>query len=92
MSGTNYTLLDALIIGALVFFLSLGAPNQPGSCLIGMLIILNYLNVPDLMPMAILCEVFFGGLLNLVNVTGDIVTVVCEEKDKLKEELRRKRS
>jgi hypothetical protein len=44
------------------------------------------------MPVAILCEAFFGGLLNLVNVTGDIVTVVCEEKDNLKEELRRKRS
>lgn len=92
MSGTDYTLLDALIIGALVFFLSLGAPNQPGSCLIGMLIIMNYLNVPDLMPVAILCEVFFGGLLNLANVTGDIVTVVCEEKDNIKDELRRKRS
>lgn len=88
MSGTQYTGRDIAVVGALVFFLSLGAPNQPGSCLIGMLIILNYMNVPEMMPFAIICEVFFGGLLNLTNVTGDIITVVCEEKSRLKGELK----
>lgn len=90
LSGSQYKVTDIAILGALVFFLSLGAPNQPGSCLIGMLILLNYLNATDLMPMAILCEVLFGGLLNLTNVTGDIVTVVCEEKNLLREDLKNK--
>ncbi len=31
--------------------------------------------IMDLLPLAILAEVFFGGLLNIINVIGDIVTV-----------------
>ena len=50
------------------------APNQPGSCLIGLLIILTYMNAQDLIPLAIFSEVAFGSLQNLINVTGDIIT------------------
>ena len=75
-SGTNISAIWIAAIGALVLFLSLGAPNQPGSCIIGMVIIFNFLLVKELLPLAILAEVFFGGLLNIINVIGDIVTVV----------------
>lgn len=50
--------------------------NQPGSILIGLLIILIYLNASNLIPLAIFGEVVFGGLLNLTNVTGVIITAV----------------
>ena len=73
------TLQAVAAIAILVFFLSLGAPNQPGSCLIGLVILLSYLNSYDLLPIAIFCEMFFGGVLNLINITGDIVTLSALE-------------
>ena len=73
-SKTTAGWVNIALIALLVFFLSLGAPNQPGSCLIGILIILTYMNALELIPLAIFCEVAFGSLLNLINITGDIVT------------------
>jgi Na+/H+-dicarboxylate symporter len=83
-SGSGFHLGELLIIGALIFVLSLGAPNQPGSCIIGMLIIIHYLGAYTLVPFAIFSEVFFGGMLNLMNVTGDVVTVVTKDKPDLR--------
>lgn len=79
-SGTGISMLWVAAIGALVLFLSLGAPNQPGSCIIGMVIIFNFLLATELLPLAILAEVFFGGLLNIINVIGDIVTVATAKE------------
>ena len=79
-SGTGISMLWVAAIGALVLFLSLGAPNQPGSCIIGMVIIFNFLLAKELLPLAILAEVFFGGLLNIINVIGDIVTVATAKE------------
>lgn len=77
-SSTDINLLSIAGIGILVLFLSMGAPNQPGSCLIGMLIVFYHMNVYTLIPLALFTEAMFGGLLNLVNVAGDIITVVVD--------------
>ena len=77
-SGTDVSAVNVIVIGALVLFLSFGAPNQPGSILIGTLIIITYLNSYDVICMAIYLEVFLGGILNMVNVISDIVTVAEE--------------
>ncbi|MBQ8078096.1 MAG: cation:dicarboxylase symporter family transporter [Eubacterium sp.] len=69
-----------VVIAIMVVFLSLGAPNQPGSVLVGTLIIALYLKADVLIPTAIYLEVFFGAIQNLINVTGDMVTVAIEEK------------
>lgn len=78
-----YTLALAFVLGieipwlnligpaALIMFLSLGSPNQPGSILIGMLIITAYLKAPEMLCAAIYLEAFFGGLQNIINVIGD---------------------
>ena len=85
-SDAEVSVLNMFFIGILVLFLSLGAPNQPGSVLIGLLIVFNFMQTETLIPNAFISEVFFGGLLNLVNVIGDIVTVVeLEKADKDKE-------
>jgi Na+/H+-dicarboxylate symporter len=80
LAQIDATWFEIIAIGALVLFLSLGAPNQPGSAIIGMLIISNYLGAYDMLPMAIISEILFGSLLNIINVIGDIVTVAIEEK------------
>ena len=79
VSGTGIDLFHIGSIGVLVLFLSLGAPNQPGSCLIGMLIIFYHMDAPQLMPLALFTEVMFGGMQNLINVLGDIVTIVVDD-------------
>ena len=63
----------------LVLFLSLGTPNQPGSILIGILIILLYLDSFELLSLAICMEVFFGGIQNIINVIGNIVLAAIED-------------
>lgn len=75
VSNTEFTFMNVFLIANLVFFLSLGAPNQPGSFLIGMLVILHYMDAYHLIPLAIFCEVFFGWLLNITNVIGDMISV-----------------
>ena len=79
-SDAEVSVLNMFFIGILVFFLSLGAPNQPRSVLIGLLIVFNFMQSDTLIPDAFISEVFFGGLLNLVNVVVDIVTVAEMEK------------
>ncbi len=69
-----------IVIGIMVVFLSFGAPNQPGSVLIGTLIIALFLKADVLIPTAVYLEVFFGAIQNLINVTGDLVTIAIEEK------------
>ena len=57
-----------IVIGIMVVFLSFGAPNQPGSILIGTLIIALFLKADMLIPTAVYLEVFFGAIQNLINV------------------------
>ena len=82
-SGAALPWWNYLLLAVLVLFLSLGAPNQPGSILIGILIIINYLKIPQMLPVAIYCEVLLGSAQNLVNVTGDIVLTVIENRKTL---------
>lgn len=78
--GIDISWLQIIGIAFLILFLSVGAPNQPGSIMIGMLIITLYLKADELIIIAIFAEVFFGWLQNLINVLGDIVTVAIEEQ------------
>ena len=84
MMGIHVSLLQIIGIAVLVLFLSIGAPNQPGSILIGMLIITFYLQANELVVVAIYAEVFFGALQNMINVAGDIVTVAIEEQKSMR--------
>lgn len=74
--------LNIVVIALIVLFLSFGAPNQPGSILIGMLIILTYLDFSTVVSMALCFELFCGGLQNIVNVISSIVKVAERESRK----------
>ena len=78
-TGTDLSWLNLIGLAALVLFLSFGAPNQPGSILVGMLIITMYLNSLEVVCVAIYLESFFGIAQNAVNVIGDIVMVAIED-------------
>ena len=85
ITGTRFTAFDIVILGALVLLLSVGAPNQPGSILIGTLIITAYLHSYDLICVAIYLEAFLGTAQNMANVIGDIVTVAIDESDSIRQ-------
>ena len=72
-TGMEASTANIAVIAVMALFLSFGAPNQPGSILIGTLFIVNYLDSFDMICMAIYMEVFLGGLQNIINVVGDIV-------------------
>ena len=78
--GIEISWVQIAVIAFLILFLSVGAPNQPGSIMIGMLIITLYLKAEDMFLVAIFAEVFFGWIQNIINVLGDIVTVAIEEQ------------
>ena len=80
MLGNQASWYHIVVIAVLVVFLSFGAPNQPGSILIGTLIVALFLQGDVLIPTAVYLEAFLGGIQNLINVTGDVVTVAIEEK------------
>ena len=80
MMGSSASWYHIVVIAILVVFLSFGAPNQPGSILIGTLIVAMFLQGDVLIPTAVYLEVFFGGIQNIINVTGDVVTIAIEEK------------
>ena len=86
--GSNLSWYSIVILILMAVFLSLGAPNQPGSIMIGTMIFLKYLGADSASQMyvAIFFEAAFGIFQNLINVIGDIVTVTIEgQKRKAKE-------
>ena len=82
-NGTALPWWNYLLLAVLVFFLSIGAPNQPGSILIGVLIIIHYLKIPGILPVAIYCEVLLGTVQNLINVVGDIVISAIDNRNSI---------
>ena len=79
LANSPVSWFNIAVIALIVLFLSFGAPNQPGSILIGMLIILTYLNFNSAVSMALCFELFCGGLQNILNVISSIVTVAERE-------------
>ena len=79
MSNTEVSVLNIIVIAIIVLFLSFGAPNQPGSILIGTMIVFAYLNVNDTVALALFFELFCGGLQNIINVISSIVSVAEHE-------------
>ncbi len=79
MTNTSFTWLNLVVLAALILFLSLGAPNQPGSILIGCLIITMYLKSFEVVAMAIIAEALLAGAQNLINVIGNIVMVAIDD-------------
>ena len=80
MTGIGFAWFDLAVLGVLVLLLSFGAPNQPGSILIGTLIVTAYLHSYDLVCVAIYLEAFAGTAQNMINVIGDIVMSAIEEE------------
>ena len=80
VTGANFTWFNTISMGVLVLLLSFGAPNQPGSILIGILIVTMSMNSFDVICAAIYLEAFLGVAQNIVNVIGDIVIATIDDR------------
>jgi len=85
VTSTGSAWFDVAGVAVLIVFLSLGAPNQPGSILIGSLIIILTLQSFEMLCVAIYAEAVMGSALNITNAIGDIVAIAIEERDCFKE-------
>lgn len=65
--------LSIIVVGLVVLFMSSGSPNQPGSILIGILIVSTHLVSQADIQMALCFELFCGGLQNIINVISSMV-------------------
>ena len=74
-SSNEGSWLSVVVIGLIVLFMSSGSPNQPGSILIGILIVSTYLASQADIQMALCFELFCGGLQNILNVISSVVAV-----------------
>ncbi len=80
LSGITINWFYIILLGLLVFAMSISAPNQPGSFFLGMVMILKFLGIPLLsLPFIFFMEALVGRYLSLINSFGDIVTVYCAE-------------
>ena len=82
------TWFDVIAISLVIFFLSLGAPNQPGSILIGLLMVFKYLQADEMISLAIYSEAIFGNLLCMTNAVGDVVEVLVADQREIKRLIR----
>ncbi len=74
-SGSGASWLSIVVVGLIVLFLSSGSPNQPGSILIGILIVSTYLVSTADIQLALCFELFCGGLQNIINVISGMVAI-----------------
>ena len=84
-AGMDLSFVDILVIVILVLGLSLGAPNQAGSILIGLMIMIKFVNIEAaFMCTVIYCEVFFSRVVSALNamsdISSEIIDVYAEKK------------
>jgi len=80
-TGTVMNPSKLMMIGLTVILLSVGAPNQPGSFLISLIVLMSFIGVSDnLYSDLVIIECFYGKIYSSINSIGDIITMVVEAK------------
>jgi len=81
LNFTNFTTSVITVIGLMIIILglSIGAPNQPGSLLIGLIVSLSFLgDATELFGFMVLVEAYIGRILSIINTMGNLTTVMIE--------------
>ena len=79
-AGNYYESIMKVIDGCYVLFAKMLFPLLKEN-----LVIISYLQAPQIISLAIYSETLFGGILSMTNAAGDIVTVAVAEKRALKQ-------
>ena len=78
-TGVQLSVVQVISMLFIIILLSVGAPNQPGSFQLSMIVLMAYVGISgDLYGDILIIEAFTGKLYSCVNALGDIVTMVME--------------
>ncbi|MGI6020605.1 MAG: dicarboxylate/amino acid:cation symporter [Lachnospiraceae bacterium] len=81
VEGYYITAAQGIVLTILIFALSLGAPNQPGSVLIGLIITFTFVGIPmEYIPTIIFMEAFLGPWITAINGVGNFINIAIYAK------------
>ena len=80
-TGIELSVAKWIMLAFIVILLSVGAPNQPGSFLLGMAVLMSFVGLSsNLTGDLLIIEALLGKLYSCANATGDIVTLAIENQ------------
>lgn len=75
------SIIQIALMALIILLLSVGAPNQPGSFLLGIAVLMSFVGISSTFSGDFLIiEAIFGKVYSCMNATGDIVMMVIEDK------------
>ena len=81
--GIQLTVLEQIAALIVLILLSIGAPNQPGSLILVMLVLMKFLGVSQtFVANALVVEAVYGKLYSFINSMGDVVEIVLVSRRK----------
>jgi len=79
--GIELSRYEILSTMAAILLLSIGAPNQPGSLLMVMVVLLKYVGISsNIIADILIVEAVFGRVYSFINSLGDIFSIIIEDK------------
>jgi len=86
MAGLHLEPVQEIGMAVIMLLISVGAPNQPGSFLICMAVLMSFVGLStEAYSTLLIMEAFLGKLYSTANSVGDITTIVLEWKKLQKE-------
>ena len=78
-AGIQLGIFEIVVIMLVILGLSLGAPNQAGSVLVGLMIMAKFMQIDiAYMCTVIYCEVFFSRIVSVMNAMSDISSEILD--------------
>ena len=78
-TGIELSVAKWIMLAFIVILLSVGAPNQPGSFLLSLAVLMSFVGISsNLTGDLLIIEALLGKLYSCANATGDIVTLAIE--------------
>ncbi|GEM_PF-4160504 len=79
--GVSVTAMQYAGIVLILFLFSVGAPNEPGSLLLGAIILMSFIGISvELVGAVLILEALFSKIYSFINAAGDIVTLAIEDE------------
>ncbi len=80
-AGVNISPMKYLGVAIIMLLFSVGAPNLPGSFLLGMIILMSFVGISsELVAVVLIFEALISKFYSFLNAAGDIITLVVEDE------------
>ena len=87
-AGIGFSVAEGIGLAFIIILLSIGAPNQPGSFMLCMIVLMMYVGISaDLYGDILIIEAFLGKFYSCLNSVGDVVTMVSFQSSQKRKKL-----